>query len=140
MSATVTVIGNLAGDPELRFTKDGKAVATFTVLTSTSKKTDSGWESTDVTAWRVSAWDKLAENVAESIAKGSPVVVVGKASWKEWETKDGNKGGAMQIQAYNVAVDLKRDPVSINKGAGRSQVSEQVDPWGTPAPTEEFPF
>jgi len=139
MSANVTVIGNLAGDPELRFTKEGKAVATFTVLTSTSKKTDSGWESTDVTAWRVSAWDKLGENVAESLTKGSPVVVYGKASWKEWENKDGNKGGAMQIQAYNVAVDLKRDPVSINKGSGSNR-SKEVDPWATPTPSEEFPF
>lgn len=139
MSANVTVSGNLANDPELRFTKDGKAVASFTVMTSTSKKNDAGdWESTDVTAWRVTAWDKLAEHVAESVFKGSPVVVTGKASWKSWEAKDGTKGGAMEISAYDVAISLKRDPVTINKGAGRTS-EVKSDPWGVDS-ADEAPF
>ena len=144
MSANVTVSGNLANDPELRFTKDGKAVVSFTVMTSKSKKNDAGdWESTDVTAWRVSAWDKLAEHIAESIFKGSPVVVTGNAVWKSWENKDGVKGGAMEITAYDVAVSLKRNPVTISKSAGRDTSSNSVanDPWASPAnASDEVPF
>ena len=115
----------------------------FELARPISKKNDAGvWESTDVTAWKVTAWDKLAENVAESIVKGSPVMVSGRASWKSWEAKDGSKGGAMEITAFEVAVSLKRDPVSINKGAGRSASSNATeDPWAKPANSnDEIPF
>jgi single-strand DNA-binding protein len=82
MSANITVIGNLASDPELRFTKDGKAVCSFTVITSTSKKNLAGeWESTDATPWRVTAWDKIGEHASESLTKGSQLSFTEKRYW-----------------------------------------------------------
>ena len=67
---TLTITGNLTSDPELKFTQTGKAVASFTVVTSKSKKNQDGtWENTDVTFWNVKAWDKLAENIADTLRK-----------------------------------------------------------------------
>jgi single-strand DNA-binding protein len=142
MSTNLTVIGNLAADPELRFTAAGKAVASFTVMTSTSKKNEAGeWESTDVTGWVVSVWDRLAENVAESLQKGDSVIVVGKAAWRSWENKDGSKGGRMEITAWNVGTDLKRAPVAIARTDRSKPAAPAEDAWASPAKqTEDFPF
>jgi single-strand DNA-binding protein len=142
MSANVTVIGNLASDPELRFTKDGKAVSTFTVITSTSKKNLAGeWESTDSTPWRVTAWEKVGEHASESLTKGSPVIVYGKAVLESWEKEDGTKGSMMKITAYSVGVDLKRDPVKILKGQGKpSSPAPAGDPWIAEAKDDIPPF
>lgn len=148
MSNPIVVVGNLAADPELKFTKDGKAVVKFTVMTSRSRKTESGeWESLDVTGWRCTAWERIAEHVAESLRKGSPVVVLGKAAWREWAKDDGSRGGAMEVTADTVAVDLKRAPVSIadTSGDGRAKAKSAttVDPWAVErksATSEEFPF
>lgn len=130
MSTTLTVIGNLASDPELRFTPQGKAVASFTVMSSKSRKDEATgkWESVDVTAWAIKAWDKMAEHVAESLSKGDPVVVVGQAAWKSWEKDDGSKGGRMEVNAWHVGVDIKRNPVKIIKTERASVVSD--DTWG----------
>jgi len=143
MSANITVIGNLASDPELRFTKDGKAVCSFTVITSTSKKNLAGeWESTDATPWRVTAWDKIGENASESLTKGCPVMVYGKAVLESWEKEDGTKGSMMKITAYSVGVDLKRDPVKILKGQGKpsQSVAPATDPWIAEAKDDIPPF
>lgn len=140
MSNPIIVSGNLAADPELKFTKDGKAVATFTVMTSRSRKTENGdWESLDVTGWRCTAWERLAEHVAESLVKGSPVVVMGRAAWREWAKEDGSKGGAMQVTADTVAVDLKRAPVTIRTSEARKAPTR--DPWAAEVGAdEEIPF
>ena len=75
---TLTIAGNLAADPELKFTPNGKAVASFTIISSKSVKKDDGtWENTDVTAWSVKCWNKLAENVCESLRKGMSVIAQG---------------------------------------------------------------
>lgn len=131
MSTNLTIIGNLASDPELRFTTAGKAVASFTVISSKSKKNDDGtWESIDTTAWHVVAWDVLAENVTQSLTKGSPVVVVGSAVWKSWENKEDNeKRGRIEITAFNVGLDLKRNPAK----------SDKVE-LSSPSKLEEIPF
>jgi len=141
MSANVTVIGNLASDPELRFTKDGKAVCTFTVISSTSKKNLAGeWESIDSTPWRVTAWDKIGEHTSESLTKGSPVIVYGKAILENWEKEDGTKGTTLKITAYNVGVDLKRDPVKILKGQGKPASAPVNDVWASEVQDDIPPF
>lgn len=136
MSTNLTVIGNLAADPELRFTQQGKAVASFTVITSKSRKTDNGtWESSDVTSWHVVAWDALGENAAQSLTKGTPVVVVGNAVWKAWESKDTTeKRGRLEITAWNIGVDIKRNPVKVDTSIQQVQSQESKgrvtdDPW-----------
>ena len=112
----LTVIGNLASDPELKFTPQGKAVCQFVVISSKSRKNESGeWESSDVTSWYVNVWDALAENTAESLSKGSPVIVYGTAVWKSWESKDtAEKRGRLEITAIDVAHSLKRGTVKAS--------------------------
>lgn len=148
--STISIAGNLAADPELRFTPNGKAVATFTVISSKSvKKEDGTWENTDVTPWTVKCWNKLAENVAESLRKGMSVVVSGTASWASWEDKKtGEKRGKVEITAYNVGVDLKRHIVQVINLSRGNEGDINVDPWSQSAyqsanaakAPEEFPF
>ena len=109
----------------MKFTQAGKALCTFTVMTSRSKKTDTGWEDTDVTAWRVSVWDTLAEHCADSLVKGTSVIVSGNAATREWEDKNGNKVSRIEVTAQDVAVSLRRGRVSVSKVERRS-VDEEV--------------
>lgn len=148
MSQSMTVIGNIAADPEIRFTNSGKAVVSFTVLTSKSKKDEATgqWESTDTTGWTIKAWDQLATNCAETLVKGDAVIVYGTAVWRSWEKEDGTKGGRMEVTAWNVGADLKRYPAEIariKRTVQQFAAPPQDDPWSTPPPvnfTEEPPF
>lgn len=116
MSTNVTLTGTLGRDPELRFTRDGKAVATLSVVTSKSVKADDGkWENLEETWWRVTAWEKLAENVAETLLKGDPVIIVGRSFMETYEDKEGSQRQSLKVNAYNVALDLKRRSATVNR-------------------------
>ena len=89
---TVTLIGNLSRDPELRFTPSGQAVATFGLAVNRR------WQNRQTQEWEeatsffdVTCWAQLAENVAESCSKGSRVMVSGRLDQRTWETKEGDK-------------------------------------------------
>lgn len=139
MSQHLTIVGNLAADPELRFTASGKALATFTVMTSRSRKLDDGtWESVDVTGWPISVWDRLAEHVTESLKKGDAVIVTGTAAIRSWENNDGSKGSRMEVNAQDVAASMKRNPVVPARAAKAS--APAGDPWGSPASDDIPPF
>lgn len=128
----LTITGNLAYDPELKFTPSGKAVASFTVISSKSTKNLAGeWENSEVTPWNIKCWNKTAENVADSLRKGMSVVVVGTASWVSWEDKaTGEKKGKLEVTAWNVGVDLKRHNAIVGQ-VERVGAGEKVknDPW-----------
>lgn len=130
MSNPITVVGGLTRDPELKFTASGKAVIRFSVVTSKKKKDDQGnWSDTDTTYWEVTAWDALAENAADSLQKGSQVIILGSAASQEWEDKNtGEKKSKLVITAQHIAVSLKKSrPKS-------EQATEEVDAWATDAP------
>lgn len=147
---TLCITGNLTADPELKFTPQGKAVASFTVMSSKSvKKPDGTWESTDVTPWTVKCWNRLAENVAESLSKGVAVVVQGTATQVSWEDKKtGEKRSKIEITAYSVGVDLKRHiakPIMLNRGEGGDYIVDDFkqSAWDTARASEAseaFPF
>jgi single-strand DNA-binding protein len=118
----LTVTGNLAGDPEMRYTQQGKAVTTITVMTSRRTKQGEQWVDVDTTPWKVTAWERLAENVAETLHKGDPVVVVGTAAENSWE-KDGQTYRRIEVTAKHVGLDLTR----------RRAVVMQDDKGGAPA-------
>lgn len=135
--STVTIVGRLAADPELRFTPSGKPVANMVVMTSRSQKTEAGtWENTDVTGWPVTAWGTLAENIAESCTKGSPVIVIGRGVQRSWETKEGEKRSKMEVQADHVGFSLHRHTVRANavSGAGNAASAASNDPWADSDP------
>lgn len=138
----ITIVGNLAQDPELRFTSNGKAVASFTVISSKSvKKPDGTWESSDVTPWTIKCWNKLAENVADSLRKGVGVVVQGSAIQTSWEDKNsGEKKSRMEVTAFSVGVDLKRHSVSVSEVTHRAESAKSdFDPWAN-QPDDIPPF
>jgi single-strand DNA-binding protein len=135
---TLTITGNLTNDPELRFIPSGKALATFTVVSSKSTKLPDGtWENTDTTFWEVKCWGKTAENVAESLTKGMSVIVSGSAVQENWEDKNtGQKRSKISVTAWSVGPDLKRHTAKISvltspqfKAASSSNIP---DPWNVP--------
>lgn len=102
--ANITVTGNAVADPEIRFTQQGKAVASFTVAENHSKKSPGGeWVDDGATFYKVTAWDALAENVTERIRKGSKVTVVGSIRNKPYETREGEKRDSFEVTADQVA-------------------------------------
>ena len=137
MSAPITITGNIVNDPELRFTPNGKALATFTVVTSkSSKKPDGTWENLDTTFWDVKAWGKIAENCADSLGKGMSVVVVGTAVKENWDDKNtGAKLSKIVVTAWNIGIDMKRHTVaqvSTPKRTETSNTNLPADPWSEP--------
>jgi single-strand DNA-binding protein len=138
MSTDVTLRGRLTRDPELRFSASGKAVTKFAVVTSRRfKNQQTGeWEDRDTTFWDCVAFNELAENVANSLEKGTAVVVTGHASQEEWEAKDGTKRKSMKVTAEDVAPSLRFATVKIARAtrsgpAASSAPAAEADPWAT---------
>ena len=105
---TITATGNLTADPELRFTQAGKAVATVSIATNRSRKTDAGWETTHTTYLTVKLWEADAETAAEHLHKGERVMISGELLIEEWEDKNGNKRQTPTIDRATIAKALPR--------------------------------
>ena len=127
---TITIRGRLTADPELRFTPSGAAVANLTIATNarTFDRQANEWKDGPATFWRCSAWRDMAENVAESLTRGSAVVAVGTVAGRDYETKEGEKRTVIECDADEVAVVAKSRP------AQRTNAPAQSDPWATPQP------
>ena len=107
MLATITVVGRLTRDPELRFTASGKAVANLTLAASNSKKDGDTWVDTDTSFYDVVVWERMGENVAESLSKGQEAIVQGQMRQRSWEDKDGNKRTSWEIVARDIGPTLR---------------------------------
>ncbi|MDH3300333.1 MAG: single-stranded DNA-binding protein [Acidimicrobiia bacterium] len=105
---TVTITGNATREPELRFTPSGQAVANFGVAVNRrwQNRQTQEWEES-VSFFDVTCWSTLAENVAESVAKGTRVTVAGRLDQRSWETQEGDKRSKVEIVADDVAVSLR---------------------------------
>jgi len=149
---TVVVVGNLTDDPELRFTPQGVAVANFRIAVSRRMKDESGqWKDGETSFFRVSCWRQLAENVAESLTRGSRTMVAGRLRMRQWETQEGEKRSVVEIEADEVGPSLKWATAKVERtsrggaGGGRDNGGGGGDEWGTDAPAaapaeEEVPF
>ena len=113
----ITVVGILVNDPELCLAPSGAVVATFTVAANgRCYDPDTGqWIDRGTTFLPCSIWHHAAENVAESLTKGTRVLVTGVLRQREWDTTDGDKRYAYQVDATEVSVSLKRVTVKITK-------------------------
>lgn len=117
--AQVTLVGNVAGDPTLKFLPSGLAVAEFGIACRESKKNDSGgYDDDGASFFDVTVWGTLAENVVESCTKGSRVVVTGTLKQETWE-KDGQKRSKVKVTADNVGPDLRWVTAQIAKNEQR---------------------
>lgn len=151
MSTTVTIVGNVGSDPELRFTGDGTAVASFSLAeTSRKKNAQTGeWEDGNTTWFRVSVFGGAAENVAETIRKGMRAIVQGGLENRQYTTDQGEERYSLDVRAYEVGPSLKWAKGQLVKsvpdqGGGQSiqQQGQQQgygggapqgggDPWGS---------
>ena len=106
---TLTITGNLTADPDLRFTTTGTAVATFTVAASPRvyDKDTGQWRDGDTLFLRCTAWRDLADHVAESLTKGTRVIVTGRLRQRQYETTDGDKRTVYELEAEEAGPSLR---------------------------------
>lgn len=127
--STIIVAGNLASDPELRFTPSGRPVARLTVIENRRRRNEDGdWEDAEPNAYRVEAWGSTAENVAESCQKGDRVLVSGSIITDRWTDKEsGSARTAQHINADEVAFSLRYHTVQATKARGRQDQGQSED-------------
>jgi len=106
--STVTIVGNLTRDPEIRYTTGGAAKASFGVAVSRrwQNRQSQEWEE-QTSFFNVVCWREMAENVSESLGKGSRVVVTGRLDQRSWETQDGEKRSKIEIVADEIGPSLR---------------------------------
>jgi single-strand DNA-binding protein len=157
---TITVVGNLTADPELRFTPSGAAVANFTVA-STPRIYDrqSGeWKDGEALFLRCNIWREAAENVAESLTRGSRVIVQGRLKQRSFETREGEKRTVVEVEVDEIGPSLRYATAKVNKasrgggggggfgsgggsrggGGGGGGEAKQDDPWGSAPASGSF--
>lgn len=111
---TVTLVGNLTRDPELRFTTGGRAVAQFGLAVNRRYQQNGEWQ--DQTSYfNVVAWGTLGENVAASVTKGMRVVVSGRLEQREYQTREGDKRTAIEINADEIGPSLRWATASVER-------------------------
>ncbi|WP_285240093.1 single-stranded DNA-binding protein [Pseudarthrobacter sp. MEB009] len=135
---TITVIGNLTNDPELRFTPSGAAVANFTIASTprTFDRTSNEWKDGEALFLRAAVWKDAAENVAESLTKGMRVIVQGRLKSRSYETKEGEKRTVIELEVDEIGPSLKYANAKVNRtqrsgagGQGNGQATSSGN-WG----------
>ena len=157
---TITVIGNLTADPELRWTQAGAPVADFTVASTprTFDRNAGEWRDGDTLFVRCSVWRETAENVAESLRKGMRVIVQGRLTQRSYDTQHGERRTVVELQVDEVGPSLRRARAQVTRvqtqaasapsasasasggAAGWGREAPQHDPWGSQAASSEPPF
>lgn len=116
----VTIVGNITRDPELRFTPSGQANARLGVAVNRKWQDRNSGEWQEATSFfDVICWRELAENVSESLKKGTRVIVTGRLEQRSWE-QDGNKRSVVEINADEVAPSLRWATAKVEKTERRS--------------------
>ena len=154
--STVTIVGNITRDPELRYTGSGRSVTTFGVAVNRrwQNRQSGEWEE-QVSFFNISAWGDLGENAAASCPKGTRVIVTGRLEQRSYETQQGEKRSVVEIVADEIGPSLRWAQANVNRtersggeggqggqgGGGGSRPVANED-QGAPAytSTEEEPF
>jgi single-strand DNA-binding protein len=154
---TITVIGNLTSDPELRFTPSGAAVANFTLASTprTFDRQSNEWKDGETLFLRAAVWKEAAENVAESLTKGMRVIVSGRLKSRSYETKENEKRTVIELEVDEIGPSLRYANAKVNRTqrsggqgggtppaaggqssgsswGGNQLAAQQDDPWSTP--------
>ena len=138
----VVIVGNLTDDPELRYTPNGAAVVKFRVAVNRRYQDQQGqWKDGETSYFTVNGWRSLAENVAESLTRGSRVVVVGRLQMRSWETQEGDKRTVTEIEADEIAPSLRWATAKIEKQSrGGGDWSAEKVSVGVGGADEETPL
>lgn len=115
---TITLAGNLTRDPELRYMANGAAKVTFGLAVERRRKVGDQWES-ESSFFDVVCWKELAENVGESLTKGTRVVVSGRLEQRSWEAKDGAKRSTVEVVADDVGASMRWAACSVSRNERR---------------------
>ena len=145
---TITLVGNLTRDPELRFTTTGRGVASFGIAVGRRYQVNGEWQE-QTSYFNVTAWGQLGENAAASLTKGARVVVTGRLEQREYTTREGDKRTAIDVIAYELGPSLRwataqveRTPKTDSQSQSQGGASRGANP-GTdvnPHDTGEEPF
>jgi len=125
---TVTLVGNITRDPELRFTAGGKGVASFGLAVNRRYQQNGEWQE-KVSFFNVVAWDTLGENAAASLTKGTRVIVTGRLEQRDYETREGEKRNVIEINADEIGPSLRWARAEVERiardssGGGSSSTS-----------------
>lgn len=159
----ITIVGNLTADPELRTTRDGGAVANFSIAATPrvyDRQSDQ-WVDGDALFLRCTAWRDLAEHCANSLAKGMRVIAQGRLQQRSYQAQDGSNRTVIELQVDEIGPSLRYATAQVQKmqsggyqggntnGGGYQQPQQPqqawqqsqapaVDPWSTPAGESEF--
>ncbi len=151
---SVTLVGNVTRDPELRFTPSGQATASFGLAVNRrwQNRSSGAWEES-VSFFDVVAWREMAENIGESITKGTRVLVTGRLEQRSWETQDGDKRSVVEVVADEIGPSLRWATAEIRKndrrgpsegggqpinGGYRPVANAAPSPSGGAAPTYDY--
>jgi single-strand DNA-binding protein len=152
---TLTVVGNLTSDPEIRFTQSGAAVCSFTVASTprTFDRQSGEWKDGDALFLRCNVWRQMAENVGDSLTRGARVLVSGRLRQRQFETKEGEKRTVVELEVDEIGPSLRYATAKINKvdrsGGNQQRPAQRQqpadDPWGSAPPysgsqSDEPPF
>ena len=112
--STVTLVGNLAREPELRFTQGGKATVNFGLAVNRRWQQDGEWQE-QVSFFNVVCWAQMAENVAATCTKGTRVIVTGRLEQRQYETKEGEKKSVVEVVADEIGTSLRFATATVEK-------------------------
>jgi single-strand DNA-binding protein len=140
---TTTIIGNVCADVELKYTPSGAAVAKFTVAATPRRldKASGEWADGDPLFMRCTAWRELGENVAESLVKGSRVIVQGRLKQDNWEDKQtGAKRSAIVMEVDEIGPSLRFAQAQVTRVGGERGNGGLRNPVKTEGWTDDAPF
>jgi single-strand DNA-binding protein len=140
----ITVVGNLTADPELRYTQGGLAVANFTIASTprTFDRQANDWKDGEALFLRASVWRDFAEHVAGSLSKGSRVIATGRLKQRSYETKEGERRTAIELEVDEIGPSLRYATAQVTRtsggggggGGGRGVSTGADEPWAPSAP------
>ena len=148
MSATTTLIGNLAGEVDLRFTKNGRPVASLTIAVNDRKFDKAKNEYVDGDTWfaRCTIWGEQAEQAAQSLTKGTRVIASGRITERSFEDKDGNQRRSTEVTVDEIGPSLRYATAQVTRvqggSAGKGQQPQGVaqQGWDAPQPQQQATF
>lgn len=140
---TITIIGNLTSDPELRFSQSGSAVANFTIASTprTFDRQANEWKDGETLFLRASIWRDTAENVAESLKKGMRVIAQGRLKSRSFQTKEGENRTVTELEVDEIGPSLKYARANVSRvqqgqqqsgGFGQPAQQPAQQDWGAP--------
>jgi single-strand DNA-binding protein len=117
----VSLVGNLTDDPEVRFTPQGTAVASFRLAVTPRVREGEGWKDGETSFFRINAWRDLAEHVTDSLSKGDRALVIGRLKTRSWETPEGERRSVVEVEAEEIGPSLKWATATPQRANGKAK-------------------